>query len=135
MIENYAATQQERQDAIAAAHDRGDIVRYGTAGLLTVDLDYPEGSPQYEKALWRIGRFGHAMGGVERVEVCRSKSGNVHLYIHLKQPMQLLDRPFWAAAIGSDGTREMLNFIYAMAHGEDRALLFDPAGSELRAVA
>ena len=38
------------------------------------------------------------------------------------------------AAIGSDGTREMLNYIFARATGADRALLFDMPGAELREV-
>lgn len=127
----YAATPEERAGAIIAAECRGEIVREGTPHILQLDIDYPKYSPEYEKTLWRIARFDRAIGGgVLKVEYVRSKSGNCHLYVHMVEAMDPAEKAFWQAALGSDGTREILNLAFTREFGGDRNILFDPAESK-----
>ncbi|MEE8543328.1 MAG: hypothetical protein V3S94_05660 [Gammaproteobacteria bacterium] len=118
---NLNPTQNARDAAVKKAKAAGHAVVYGQPHILQLDLD---SHAQWEKARNLIRHFsGHI--GVKKVEWTQSKSGGWHFYVWLAHPMERLTRIFWQAALGSDRTREALNWLWAEAGNEGECFLVE----------
>lgn len=74
--------------------------------LLLLDID---SAKDYETFTYHIALLRNWLE-VEEVDEWKSRSGNCHIRIRLKNPLPMITRYGLQAALGSDGKRELLNY-------------------------
>lgn len=121
--EDQAAEHRSRarSAAIVEAREEGMDVVFGDAWTLMLDLDSEE---VYERAKGLLARLKSTLRWTS-IEMTRSRSGNVHLYVYLEEPLDLMTRQLLAAALGSDPVREVLGWDYARRIGSEEPFFFE----------
>ena len=116
--------EDSRADAIKKAVDAGLKVVYGDEQTLQLDID---SLPELEFARKML----KDMRGIVKWSsvICTvSKSGNWHLYVHLKKPSARPWRILMQACLGSDRKRELLNQTYADHGSAGECFFFEKEG-------
>ena len=67
---------------------------------LMLDYDQPTVPMQYDRIV------GNLFANFKQINTYTSRSGNLHILIHLSTPLTALERVAWQAALGSDPIRE-----------------------------
>lgn len=103
----------EDEQAIEEAEINGFEVIYGTEYTLQLDLDSETDYTVFRQNLARlvkVGMFDISYVTKARWEEWRSKSGNRHVVLHLKTAHSVPLRIMFQLMLGSDRTRETLNW-------------------------
>lgn len=97
------------EEITARAEEFGCDVVWGDSRTLLIDIDTDHGMAWFERNITIIQeRFP---GFVARVEMWTSKSGNTHIKVATGEDLDLLERIFLQAVLGSDPTRELLTWV------------------------
>ncbi len=124
----YDPTPDARKAAIAEAARAGHHLVMGHSTLLQIDIDY---GSAFATTVELIRQFRHHIGAVHAYST-RSKSGNLHVFVQLAEPMRRQDRLFWQAVFGSDPVREALNWLWMRAGHRSECFLVETSDPNLR---
>ena len=127
-MSEFVPTPEARDRALANAKEAGLEVVYGNAFTLQLDLD---SKAETEEAKRMVRHFWDHLR-VDRVVLTTSKSGNRHMFVSLKEPMDRPDRLYWQAALGSDKVREGLNWLWFRKGYWQECMLFEVPGAQRR---
>jgi len=108
-----------QKDVVSLAIEEGFFVFFGNDHTLLLDLDSKE---EEEYAKTNIKIFWRRIG-VIRVDSTKSKSGNTHFYVRLRNPMKIEERLLWQCALGSDRVRGGLDCIRLKKEGVEPILI------------
>lgn len=101
-------TPEARAASLDAARQAGHVVIFGEPKTLQLDLDSKTAEAH---ATFMLAKFAEHLGVIV-VHRSTSPGGNAHFYVRLAAEVCRADRLFWQAALGSDPTREALNWLW-----------------------
>jgi hypothetical protein len=113
--------EESREAAIMNAVEAGLQVVYGDEMTLQLDIDTEEDFAFCKKQLKLLAK----LVPYSNCTVTRSKSNKWHVYVDLKKALAREDRVTLQATLGSDRTREILNYTYAAKGGIGECFLFE----------
>jgi hypothetical protein len=106
---NATPLSETNDDPNEAAKELGLVVVESNSTTLLLDIDSKTAYRQTERLLESLNK--NLPDLVHSVHQTTSKSGNLHIYIKLNEPLPLETRLLLQAALGSDPMRELLSYI------------------------
>lgn len=107
--------------AFTKAANLGLEVYHPDEYTLTLDIDSPALPTQYHLLLDVLKEFYV----VDREVIKPSKSGNLHVYLHMKTPFTPTEKLVLQAVLGSDPKRELLGLVRAKEGIGEASLMFE----------
>lgn len=107
---------------MAIAAIEGHKVVEANDTVLQLDIDSKDDLEWAVEMLLLLKENNFPIGDIKST---RSKSGNFHIYVEMKQKMPWSHRILLQACLGSDRKRELLNFLYRYEGGDGDCLLFE----------
>jgi hypothetical protein len=102
----------------------------GAPNELLIDLDTDEQFQQFKKMLPHL----REQYGVSSVEGYLSRHGNRHIVVTLYNPVELEERLFLQAVLGSDPLREFLSYRRVQVGSANPSVLFRPVGASFSTI-
>lgn len=128
MAERFKSKERNRANRLRELDQDGLEVVYGEPQLLLIDADSLSSRNLAEDLL---SKFGEALG-VVNVTVRRSRSGNWHLHVRLREALPRLERVLIQGLLGGDPVRAMLDWFWAReGHAADCFLAEVPGNEEM----
>lgn len=93
--------------AFEKAYTKGLIPVLPDAHTVMIDIDSPTLPEDFEENKEMLNRFYE----IESEIITTSVSGNLHVYLRMKEPLLSIERIALAAALGSDPKREIFSFV------------------------
>jgi hypothetical protein len=118
---------EKRRDAVTEAMEDGYAVRYSSDHVLLLDLDSEEAR---ERARAVLHRMKHVIGW-ERIHETRSRSGNWHWYVYLREARPVTERMLLQGVLGSDPIRAVLDWQTARETGDESFLFERPESKDV----
>lgn len=114
--------EDARDAAFAKAVKAGLIVQYPAPNELFLDID---SESDFKECCKRMKKFAEALG-ISRASYARSKSKNFHVYVEMKEEVELsnIGRIALQAVLGSDHKREALSLVTVSAGCERPTVFF-----------
>lgn len=94
--------------------------------MVMLDFDQPTPPDDLIDRLQMVDRFFN----ITRVTTTTSKSGNVHVYVWMLEPLHEVTRVALQAILGSDWKKEALSLGRLKTHGPGAVVLFEVPGVE-----
>lgn len=113
---------EARANALDAARDSVHKVVFGNAMVLQLDLDSHDA---FDEATALLTQFKKHLE-INSALWCKSKTEeHRHIYVYLEKPMDRGDRIAWQAFLGSDRTREALNYMWYLGDNAGECFLVE----------
>lgn len=114
----------DAKSAEECAEACGCTVEYSNPRMLQLDIDTDEDFDFFQKQFQRLLQYSTKMA--HQYQVRPSKSGNRHVTIELLEDHSVIERIMLQAFLGSDRTRELLNYGRHLLGAENPIRLFRP---------